>query len=157
DIAERCVADILLWEIQERHLEAAKFQARQQNKRVWVVTPRINVHDTLTIDPGLIDINMGYGYMRAADVLSGDPMSGFPFAAVVRPTITPPAAVVVGVGGQGTTTASPAGTWIDQAPNQQAADLADAITLCRTRCWEVEHTAFGTVPGELPFSKRPSF
>src|SRR5215472_6655168 len=68
DIAERSVLDILLWEVQERHLEATKVEASQQGKRVWVVTPRVDVHDTLTIDPGLIDINLAYGYMRGADV-----------------------------------------------------------------------------------------
>jgi predicted acylesterase/phospholipase RssA len=152
DIAERTVMDILLWEVQERHLEAVKLEALQQKKRVWVVTPRVNVHDTLTIDPGLIDINIGYGYMRAADVLSGDVKSGFPFAphpfSLPQPVNVPgghPAPPAPGVGG----------TWVDEAPNQPAADLADAITMCRRRCWDLEHGAFGVDAGEGPFSKSP--
>src|SRR5262249_604478 len=153
DIAERSVTAILLWEVQERHLEVAKLEALQQKKRVWVVTPRISVHDTLSIDPGLIDINIGYGYMRAADTLSGDVKSGFPFAAFARPgPIGRPTVPVIPHG----SSEAVAGTWVDEAPNRQAADLADAITLCRRHCWEIEHTAFGAVPGELPFSKAPS-
>jgi hypothetical protein len=34
-----------------------------------VVAPTFLVHDTLTVDPGLIAINMAYGYMRAYDEL----------------------------------------------------------------------------------------
>jgi hypothetical protein len=33
--------------------------------------PTVAIHDLLTVDPGLIRINEGYGYMRAADVLGG--------------------------------------------------------------------------------------
>jgi len=142
DIAERSVLDILLWEVQERHLEATKVEASQQGKRVWVVTPRVDVHDTLTIDPGLIDINMGYGYMRGADVLSLLPL-GIHTSPIGRPTVPT-------VGHIGSTP----GAWVDEAADQQLASLADAITICRRRCWEIEHTVFGTVIGELPFSPR---
>ncbi len=34
------------------------------------IVPTLTVHDSLTIDPGLIKISMDYGYMRAADALS---------------------------------------------------------------------------------------
>jgi predicted acylesterase/phospholipase RssA len=37
---------------------------------VFVMRPNIEVHDTTTIDPGLIRINMAYGFMRAYDILS---------------------------------------------------------------------------------------
>lgn len=36
---------------------------------VHVIRPGVDVHDTLTIDPGLIDINIDYGWMVAADVV----------------------------------------------------------------------------------------
>lgn len=36
-----------------------------------VIAPVVALHDVLTIDPGLIRQNIGYGYMRAADVLDG--------------------------------------------------------------------------------------
>ena len=38
---------------------------------VTVAAPTFLVHDTLTVDPGLIAINMDYGYMRAYDDLIG--------------------------------------------------------------------------------------
>jgi hypothetical protein len=37
------------------------------------IFPEFNVHDTLTIDPGLIRISMAYGYMRAADAVLSFP------------------------------------------------------------------------------------
>lgn len=36
-----------------------------------VIAPRIDVHDLVTIDPGLIAIAADYGYLRAQDVLTG--------------------------------------------------------------------------------------
>jgi hypothetical protein len=140
DIAERAVFDILLWEAEERHLELVKLQAIQSAKRVWVIAPRIDVHDGFSVDPGLIDISIGYGYMCAADVLSA-----FPFALHTLPAGTPPHATVAipGVSPAGPPTPPSAGTWVDSASNQQLATLADAIAACRRRCWEVEHTAFG--------------
>ncbi len=36
-----------------------------------LIAPTIGLHEMLTIDPGLIRINMDYGYMRAADTLDG--------------------------------------------------------------------------------------
>jgi predicted acylesterase/phospholipase RssA len=36
-----------------------------------LIAPTVALHDMLTIDPGLIRINMDYGYMRAADTLDG--------------------------------------------------------------------------------------
>ena len=36
---------------------------------VTVIQPKVDIHDIMTIDPGLIRINMAHGYMRADDVL----------------------------------------------------------------------------------------
>jgi predicted patatin/cPLA2 family phospholipase len=38
---------------------------------VTVIQPTIDVHDIMTIDPGLIRISIAYGYMRAADIVEG--------------------------------------------------------------------------------------
>jgi NTE family protein len=38
-----------------------------------VIAPTFLVHDTLQVDPGLISINMSYGYMRAYDEVVADP------------------------------------------------------------------------------------
>jgi NTE family protein len=38
-----------------------------------VIAPSFVVHDTLMVDPGLISINMDYGYMRAFDEVVADP------------------------------------------------------------------------------------
>jgi NTE family protein len=155
DIAERAVLGILMWEAQERHEEVVRLEAMQRGKHVWMITPRLDVHDSLTIDPGLIDINISYGYMIAADVLQT-----FPFAAS---RVLPIPGRGMGLGIQNVPLAqvppplSPAGTWVDEAANPQLAGLADAIAMCRRRCWEVEHTAFGTTPGEMPFSGRSVF
>lgn len=37
-------------------------------KPVWVIQPSFDIHDALTIEPGLIRINYSYGFMRASDV-----------------------------------------------------------------------------------------
>jgi predicted acylesterase/phospholipase RssA len=39
-----------------------------------VIAPTFLVNDTLQVDPGLISINMGYGYMRAHDEVVADPV-----------------------------------------------------------------------------------
>ncbi|RSN60576.1 hypothetical protein DMH01_14845 [Amycolatopsis sp. WAC 04182] len=38
---------------------------------VTVIAPDLEIHDMTTIDPGLVQINKDYGWMRAADVLDG--------------------------------------------------------------------------------------
>jgi predicted acylesterase/phospholipase RssA len=40
---------------------------------VRVIQPEFDVHDSMTIDPGLIRITYGYGYMRAADIVDAYP------------------------------------------------------------------------------------
>lgn len=156
DIAERTVADILLWETQERQLEVAKLKSAEQSKQVWVVTPRVSVHDLLTIDPGLIDMHISYGYMCAADVLTS-------FGPVLGPiTINPgpgPSPIGPGAPPRGpfhgavpvTVPPTKAG-WVDGPTDPRAAALADAITACRYRCWEVEHDVFGAARTEQPFA-----
>src|SRR5207247_8533205 len=37
------------------------------DRKVTVITPTIDTHDTMTIDPGLVSIAMHYGFMRAFD------------------------------------------------------------------------------------------
>src|SRR5439155_10081999 len=76
------------WETVERHLELAKVVALQRKRNVWVVTPRVAVHDGLTVDPGLIDINIGYAWMCAADV-----MTDFNFTPVAPPEDSLPTVV----------------------------------------------------------------
>ena len=43
-------------------------------KMVTVIQPTIEIHDPMTIDPGLIRINASSGFMRAADVMAGAAM-----------------------------------------------------------------------------------
>jgi NTE family protein len=47
------------------------YPPRGWGRRVTLIAPEFNVHDTLTIDAGLIAISLDYGYMRAADVVLG--------------------------------------------------------------------------------------
>jgi hypothetical protein len=42
---------------------------RALGARVFSIRPTVAIHDTLTIDPGLIQISIGYGYMVAADTV----------------------------------------------------------------------------------------
>ena len=44
---------------------------RGWGRKVTLIAPEFDVHDALTIDPGLIAASIDYGYMRAADVLLG--------------------------------------------------------------------------------------
>ena len=154
DIAERSVFDIELWESQERHLQAARLQATEKRQKVWVVSPRFEVHDTLTIDPGLIDINIAYGYMCTADVVTE-----YPFT----PQLVPEELVFAGAAATmneslGTPITSTFGTqpptrtslFVDAPSDQVQAGLADAIARCRRACWEEEHAVYGKrLGGEL--------
>lgn len=45
--------------------------------RGFLVKPRVEVHDALTIDPGLIRVNFGYGWMTAFDVIDPSVRSGY--------------------------------------------------------------------------------
>ena len=144
DIGERSVFGLLLWETVERHLELARVKSIQQGKRVWVIAPRIDLHDGFSIDPGLIDISLGYGYMCAADILTEFPFTHVgPIGAGDRTNVL--------------TGAHAKATWTDIPSNSQLAMIADAIGTCRRRCWDIEHDVFGKDydPGPLPLTPRP--
>jgi predicted acylesterase/phospholipase RssA len=70
DIAYRAVFGLELWETQEGHYRAAHRQVNDEAKQLWMVNPRVEVHDIIDVDPGLIDINIAYGYMCTADVMT---------------------------------------------------------------------------------------
>jgi hypothetical protein len=97
DIAARCQVEIALDEIlrDETHAEREAAQARTvvgtrqvvrpglgggpgvivnlpttSRVSVTLIEPRINLHDIMTVNPDFITINMAYGYMCAADVVT---------------------------------------------------------------------------------------
>ena len=74
DILARSVEDLLLSEIGEGDLRVDPTTAGG-GRTVHVIAPDVEIHGVTTIDPGLIQINRDYGYMRAADVLDGVPHS----------------------------------------------------------------------------------
>jgi hypothetical protein len=133
----------------------ARLRSTEQAKQVWVITPRVSVHDLLTIDPGLIDIHIDYGYMCAADVLPAFVAPVVPVVIDRGPGDTPtgglkPARPVPGPAPIPAT--APQASWVDAATDPRSALLADAITLCRYQCWDVEHDVFGAARGEAPFA-----
>jgi NTE family protein len=67
-IAGRTV-DIFLDEAQRNDI----FPYRGFGVPITAIAPSFLVHDTLLVDPGLISINMDYGYMRAYDDVVADP------------------------------------------------------------------------------------
>jgi predicted acylesterase/phospholipase RssA len=69
DLVERTV-DLFLDEILLTDAEPRRGWPEQ----IVVIEPSLDpeLHDIMTIEPGLIDIAMAYGYMRAWDVLEGD-------------------------------------------------------------------------------------
>jgi NTE family protein len=66
----RSVEDILLNEValDDLRMEVLPGRARPE---LFVISPDVEIHGVTTIDPGLIQINRDYGWMRAADVLAG--------------------------------------------------------------------------------------
>ena len=112
------------------------------------------MHDTLTIDPGLIDINIAYGYMCTADVVTE-----YPFT----PQLVPEELVFAGATATmneslGSPITSAFGTppptrtslFVDSVRSGTGGLLADAITRCRRACWEEEHAVYGKrIGGEL--------
>jgi NTE family protein len=64
DVAARML-DLLLDEVVAGDLAAAGLHPTHH-----VIVPDVNVHDTTEIDPGLIDINILYGFLAADDVLA---------------------------------------------------------------------------------------
>ncbi len=67
DIALRSLIGVSLDEILRNEIRPPA----NWNGTYRLVAPTVALHDMLTIDPGLIRINIDYGYMRAADTLDG--------------------------------------------------------------------------------------
>ena len=66
DIAMRAAAEIMSDQIQSYETNPP---VQDWPSNVLIIQPDFTVHDSLTIDPGLIRINSGYGYMRAAELV----------------------------------------------------------------------------------------
>jgi predicted acylesterase/phospholipase RssA len=65
--------DLFLDEVLVTDLEARR---SWPENGVFIIAPTLEVHDILTIEPGLIDIAAAYGYMRAWDVVVGQTREG---------------------------------------------------------------------------------
>jgi NTE family protein len=65
ELARRVSVDIAPDETLRKEIDPP----RGWGRRVTVIVPEVNVHDSLTIDPELIAAAIDYGYMRAADVI----------------------------------------------------------------------------------------
>jgi predicted acylesterase/phospholipase RssA len=63
-IMYRSYSDIMWDEVLRDEVELAR-----ASSAVTLIQPELDVHDGLTVDPGLIAIAIDYGYMRAADVV----------------------------------------------------------------------------------------
>lgn len=147
DIAERSVLGLQLFETQDQHVHAARLEAEKRRQQVWVVFPRYVVHDGFTVDPGLIDINIAYGHMCAADVLTAFPFPTLEVADDVRGHLKP---VVEPVGPP----ERPDPTFVDKPTDQALGRLADAIARCRRECWDLEHHVFAEQPPGMFFTPR---
>jgi NTE family protein len=66
DIAQRVAMDIMPDETSVNEIDPPP---TGWGAAVTVIQPKFDIHDIMTIDPGLIRINIAYGYMRADDVL----------------------------------------------------------------------------------------
>ncbi|MGH8066898.1 MAG: hypothetical protein ACRERE_17005 [Candidatus Entotheonellia bacterium] len=71
DIVSRSIVEIMVNEISLDDARGLTPMADAAPPLVFMIYPDISIHDITTIDPGLIQINRGYGYMRAADVIAG--------------------------------------------------------------------------------------
>jgi hypothetical protein len=133
-IAERAVLDLLMSEALARQIELAE----TSGKPIFMIAPRLDVHGTLDQDPGLLSINMDYGFMCAADI-AGDVDWTLTFPSDTRfiDTFSVPAPPVI-VGRK--TPADP--LW---------AALADAITRARLQCWAIEFEVHGESLATAPF------
>jgi hypothetical protein len=68
DVVGRAMLDLLLNEIDLDDLRP-EVAPGAPAPSLSIIAPDVEVHDMTTIDPGLIQINRDYGWMRAADVL----------------------------------------------------------------------------------------
>ncbi|MDR7078765.1 putative acylesterase/phospholipase RssA [Neobacillus niacini] len=65
DVASRAANDIMTDETVLNEIDPP----RGWGVNVTIIQPNFDIHDIMTIDPGLIDIRMAHGYMRADDTL----------------------------------------------------------------------------------------
>jgi NTE family protein len=144
DIAERSVLGLQLFETQDQHVHAARLEAAKRRQQVWAIFPRFVVHDGFTVDPGLIDINIAYGHMCAADVLTAFEFPTLDVAGDVRPDPKP----VVGPPPR------PDPTFVDAPTDPARGALADAIARCRRECWDLEHHVFAQERPGMFFTPR---
>lgn len=142
DVVSRCVLDLMLDEPIQMQVDKAK----ASRKNFWFITPRVQVHDTLMIHPGLIRINIDYGYMVAADTVADAPQ-------LISETIRTPGHTIIGSppqinhGGHGHVTLPPAQTapvFVTGPQNEALGTLADAITRLRMMTMPLESLADGT-------------
>lgn len=68
DFVGRALGDISINEIALNDVNLPGGWGQRTVSRIY---PTVDLHDLLTIDPGLIRVSMAYGFMRAADVLDG--------------------------------------------------------------------------------------
>ena len=148
DIAERSVLGLQLFETQDQHVRAARLEAAQRRQQVWVIFPRFVVHDGFTVDPGLIDINIAYGHMCAADVLTAFEFPTLDVGGDVRPGLPKPDVGPVGP------PARPDPTFVDAPTDPARGALADAIARCRRECWDLEHHVFAQERPGMFFTPR---
>jgi NTE family protein len=66
-IGMRAIGDLMVDELTEGDIRAGLSSDRQV--QVHIIRPTIDVHDIVTVQPGLIDISIDYGFMRAGDHL----------------------------------------------------------------------------------------
>jgi hypothetical protein len=66
-IKYRALTEIMLDEILQKELKPRT----PYNVPVTLIQSTVHIHDSLTIDPGLISISIDYGYMRAFDAIDG--------------------------------------------------------------------------------------
>jgi Patatin-like phospholipase len=137
-VAERSVLELLMFEAQARQIELAQRTGRP----IFLIAPRLDVYSTLDQDPGLLSINMDYGYMCAADVVGDmDWAATVPtrsdfltdFAQFDPPVIT------------GRT----------EPLDPVLAALADAIARTRIRCWALEWEVAGELSPAAMFGNPP--
>jgi predicted acylesterase/phospholipase RssA len=136
-IAERTVFDLLMPEALARQIELAE----KSGKPIFLIAPRIDVHGTLEQDPGLLAINIDYGFMCAADI-AGD----MTWSASV------PTSTLAGAFGIDPPVITARKTPVDPV----LADLADAITRARLLCWTVEYEVLGENLPASPFGRPPA-
>jgi NTE family protein len=149
DIAERSVLGLQLFETQDQHVHAARLEAANRRQQVWVIFPRFVVHDGFTVDPGLIDINIAYGHMCAADVLTA-----FEFPTLEVGGVPPDRPKPVGPVGPVGPAPRPDPIFVDVPTDPALGALADAIARCRRECWDLEHHVFAQERPGMFFTPR---